>query len=237
MADMFIDFGWKATAGIIISNLLYWFYFRKELIHLNIKKQAMGIFSLYSTKRPTPRIPIWVTGVHMLFMAWIVFVSHYPAIFIASFLFFVGFHQATRAHQYAIRLARPMLIGLFLAGLIIHGGLQGWWVVNLLEDLSPLSVMGVAIALTGFNDNAAIAYLSTLVPNWGEAFKYAIFTGVIAGGGLTVIANAPNPAGYAILKKHFPQGIKPLNLLLWALLPTIILYVLFYLFGPLFNFS
>ena len=94
--------------------------------------------------------------------------------------------------------------------------------------------MGVAIAMTGFNDNAAISYLSTLIPNWGEAYKYAIFTGVVAGGGLTVIANAPNPAGYAILKKHFKDGIKPLNLLAAALIPTLILYAIFYLLGPLF---
>jgi Na+/H+ antiporter NhaD/arsenite permease-like protein len=94
--------------------------------------------------------------------------------------------------------------------------------------------MGVAMALTGFNDNAAISYLVTLIPNWGEVFKYAIFTGVIAGGGLTVIANAPNPAGYAILKKHFHEGIKPLPLLLGALIPTFLLYLIFYFFGPLF---
>jgi hypothetical protein len=94
--------------------------------------------------------------------------------------------------------------------------------------------MGVAILLTGFNDNAAIAYLATLVPDWGSAFKYAIFTGVIAGGGLTVIANAPNPAGYAILGRHFEGGIRPLKLLLMALGPTFILYLIFFFLGPLF---
>ena len=126
------------------------------------------------------------------------------------------------------------MVGLFLAGLIIHGGLQGWWVVSLLEGLSPLSVMGVAIALTGFNDNASISYLTTLIPEWGRVYQYAVFTGVVAGGGLTVIANAPNPAGFAILKRHFDKGIKPLNLLLAALLPTAILYAIYYFFGPLF---
>ena len=127
------------------------------------------------------------------------------------------------------------MIGIFLAGLIIHGGLQGWWVVAILEEVSPLSVMGIALALTGFNDNTAISYLATLIPNSSEAFRYAIFTGVIAGGGLTVIANAPNPAGYAILKKHFTEGIKPINLFLAALIPTLILYAIFYFFGPLFR--
>lgn len=231
---MFFDFGWKAMVGIVIANAIYWSYFRKELRHLNLKKRATKVYEDYSSKDKDTPVPIWITCVHILFMVWIVASSHYPAIFIALFLFFIGFHQATRPHQHSIQIGRALMIGLFLSGLVIHGGLQGWWVVSILEGLNPLSVMGVAIAMTGFNDNAAISYLTTLIPNWGEAFKYAVFTGVVAGGGLTVIANAPNPAGYAILKKHFGGGIKPLNLLAAALLPTLILYVIFYLFGPLF---
>lgn len=234
ISDMFIIFGWKAALGILISNLVYWFYFRKELYHLNLKCKARNIYSTYSSKNGPEPIPIWVTSVHILFMILIVSVSHYPAIFIASFLFFIGFHQATRSHQHPIRIARPMMVGLFLAGLIIHGGLQGWWVVAILQDLSPLAVMGVSMALTGFNDNTAISYLSTLIPDWGRIYQYAVFTGVVAGGGLTVIANAPNPAGFAILRKHFKQGIKPLNLLMGALVPTLILYAIYYFFGPLF---
>lgn len=233
MQDMFFQFGWKAIIGILISNLIYWAYFRKELVQLSTKRTVGVDYNSNSHGCGEP-VPLWVTFVHILFMIWIVATSHYPAIFIALFLFFIGFHQATRAHQHSMRIARPLLVGLFLAGLVIHGGLQGWWVVSILEDLNPLSVMGVAIAMTGFNDNAAISYLSTLIPNWGEAYKYAIFTGVVAGGGLTVIANAPNPAGYAILKKHFKDGIKPLNLLAAALIPTLILYAIFYLLGPLF---
>lgn len=231
--DMVTDFGWKAALGIFLSNLIYWVYFRKELHELNVRRKAHHV--LLSTQRTEASIPLWITFVHVLFMIWIVLVAHYPAIFIASFLFFLGFHQATRAHQFSIQMTRPLLVGLFLAGLVIHGGLQGWWVVDLLKGLSPLGVMGVAIALTGFNDNTAISYLTTLVPNWGDIYEYAVFTGVIAGGGLTVIANAPNPAGYSILKKHFDGGIRPLNLLLGALLPTFILYLIFYFFGPLFH--
>ncbi|HSX27112.1 MAG TPA: putative Na+/H+ antiporter [Chlamydiales bacterium] len=231
--DMLSTFGWKAALGIFISNAIYWTYFRNELRELNIRRKAHRV--LLATQKPDRPVPTWVTLVHMLFMAWIVVVSHYPAIFIASFLFFIGFHQATRAHQSSIQMARPLLVGLFLAGLVIHGGLQGWWVVDILTGLSPIAVMGVAMALTGFNDNTAISYLSTLVPNWGEIYEYAVFTGVIAGGGLTVIANAPNPAGYAILKKHFESGIQPLKLFLAAFLPTIILYLVFYFFGPLFK--
>ena len=226
--DMFSDFGWKAALGIAISNFLYWLYFKKELSEMNKKRREAP-----EELEENP-IPHWITVVHMLFIAWIVVISHYPAVFIASYLFFIGFHQATRAHQYPIRTAHPMLVGLFLAGLVIHGGLQGWWVVNILYGLSPLSVMGMAMSLTAFNDNTAISYLAALIPNWGELFEYAIFTGVIAGGGLTVIANAPNPAGYAILKHHFEGGIRPVKLFLAALIPTLILYSAFYFLGPLF---
>jgi len=233
ISDMFFDFGWKAALGIFLSNLTYWLYFRKELTLMDVKRKAIGIWETYTASEEPP-IPPWIITVHVLVMGWIVAISHYPAICIASFLFFIGFHQATKMHQHPIRLSRPLLTGLFLAGLLIHGGLQGWWVVSLLEGLSPLSVMGVAIALTGFNDNAGISYLSTLVPSWGDTYKYAVFTGVVAGGGLTVIANAPNPAGYAILKKHFEKGIQPLKLFVAALIPTIILYAIFYFFGPLF---
>ncbi len=232
--DMFTIFGWKAILGIILSNLAYWFWFRKEFQLLEEKRRRLAASQfLHPLKEKETPIPVWITLVHCLFIFWIVVVSHYTAIFVASFLFFVGFHQATRTHQYPIRLIRPMLVGLFLAGLIIHGGLQGWWVVDILDGLSPLSVMGVAMLMTGFNDNTAISYLTTLVPNWGDAFKYAVFTGVVAGGGLTVIANAPNPAGYTILQRHFEGGIKPLRLFLMALGPTWLLYLIFYLFGPL----
>jgi hypothetical protein len=232
-ADMFLWFGWKATLGIMISNFTYLMIFKKELSTLDARKRTTTISQvLYAPKAERPT-PLWITLIHIGFLAWIVIVAHFPAIFLASFLIFLGFHQATRDHQYPIRLVRPMLVGLFLAGLVVHGGVQGWWVVKIFQDLPPVSIMGVSMLLTGFNDNAAISYLATLIPGWTDVHKYAIFTGVIAGGGLTVIANAPNPAGYAILSRHFEGGINPFDLLKMALIPTLILYAIFYFFGPL----
>ena len=234
--DMFIHFGWKAVLGIIVSNFLYWIYFRKEFSILNQRHRLSGKLFTESSTESTVPVPLWITIVHILFIVWIVASSHYPAIFIASFILFLGFYHATREHQYTMHLIRPMMVGLFLAGLVVHGGLQGWWVIRILEGLSPLGVMGMAMSLTAFNDNAAISYLATLVPNWTDAYQYAIFTGVIAGGGLTVIGNAPNPAGYVILSKYFDKGINPVKLFLAAAIPTMILYLIFYLFGPLVNF-
>ncbi len=232
---MLVNFGWKAVLGILISNATYWVYFRKELAELGHTKAVLSQVQTPNPEEPDTPVPFWITTIHVLVIVWIVFISHYPAVFIGSFLFFLGFHQATRHHQYAIRLSRPLLVGLFLAGLVIHGSLQGWWVVPLLHSLTPLGVLGVSILLTGFTDNTGISYLATLVPYWGPAYKYAVFTGVVAGGGLTVIANAPNPAGYVLLGKHFPDGISPLKLFLAAALPTFILYLIYFMTGPFFT--
>ena len=84
-----------------------------------------------------------------------------------------------------------------------------------------------ATALTAVNDNAAITYLATLVPGFTEELKYAVVAGAVTGGGLTVIANAPNPAGQSILQRFFPNGVSPLNLLVAALAPTAIMALAF----------
>ncbi|HLB53191.1 MAG TPA: putative Na+/H+ antiporter, partial [Chlamydiales bacterium] len=174
LPHMFLQFGWKAILGIFISNLLYLFLFRREFRQLNERKKELQLFrSLHPLKEEEAAIPRWIAFVHLLFIACIVMVSHYPAIFIALFFFFIAFHQTTRGHQSAIRLTRPSLVGLFLAGLIIHVGLQGWWVAKILNSLTPKGVLLAAILMTGFNDNAAISYLGTLVPGWHEAYRYA----------------------------------------------------------------
>jgi hypothetical protein len=229
---VFSTFGWKAALGIVLANSLYLLVFRREFARLNQRSLLMRKVhpEMEGTGKPVPR---WITTTHLFFIAVIVMSSHYPAIFIAAFLFFIGFHQSTRNYQYSLKLARPLLVGLFLAGLVIHGGLQGWWVVDILTGRTPLEVLGLSLSLTAFNDNAAISYLATLIPQWGEPFKYALFTGVIAGGGLTVIANAPNPAGYVILSKHFEGGLSPLKLFLSALAPTSIMYAMFALLSGL----
>lgn len=228
---VFTVFGWKSILGILANNILFWWIFRKEFLSMTEKRHI-------AKKKELPAdqelVPFWICATHLFFIGAVVWSACYPPIFLAFYLLFIGFHFATRSHQYPVRLIRPMLVGLFLAGLIIHGSLQGWWVVRVLEGLTPLAVMGAAMLLTGFNDNAAISFLATLLPNGGHLFQYAVFTGVIAGGGLTVIANAPNPAGYSILSPHFPEGIRPLKLFLAALLPTLILYGIYYLLGPIF---
>ena len=144
-------------------------------------------------------------------MAWTVVNSHYPALFIGGFLFFLGFVKATSAYQAEVPLKSPLLVGFFLAGLVIHGGLQGWWIAPVLASLSETPLFFGAALLTAFNDNALITYLATLVPNMSESAKMAVVEGAVTGGGLTVIANAPNPAGQAILGRFFGGAIAPLS--------------------------
>ena len=56
--------------------------------------------------------------------------------------------------------------------------------------------------------------------------------GAICGGDLTVIANAPNPAGQSLLQKYFPGGgIAPGGLFLAALFPTLVMLFCFALPG------
>jgi len=175
-------------------------------------------------------VPAWMVVIHILFMAWTIVNAHHPAIFVSGLLFFIGFAQVTAPYQNQLDLKSPMLVGFFLGGLVIHGGLQGWWIAPVLGSLSEIPLMISATVLTAFNDNAAITFLSTLVPGFTDSLKYSVVAGAVAGGGLTVIANAPNPAGQAILKKHFDNGVAPVKLLLSALIPTIIMIGCFLIF-------
>jgi len=128
-----------------------------------------------------------------------------------------------KLNQHAIALRPPLLVGFFLAALVIHGGCQQWWIGPVLGSLSKWPLMLGATILTAFNDNAAITYLASLVPGFSDALKYVVMAGAVTGGGLTVIANSPNPAGQSILASRFGEtGISPLYLFLGALVPTLI---------------
>ena len=222
---MALNFGWKAFLGIIISNTLYYIVFKKEFSQLAISTNVgeyVEYVKIDIENREIP-IPVWITVVHILFMGWTVFTAHYPPLFVGGFLFFLGFAFATKKYQSHINLKPPMLVGFFLAGLVTHGGLQAWWIAPVLGSLGDVPLMLSAILLTAFNDNAAITYLSTLVPDFSISAKYAVVAGAVTGGGLTVIANAPNPAGQSILSKYFPGGVNPAKLAIGAIVPTIIM--------------
>jgi len=227
---MINHFGWRAATAIVVSTLGYALLFRREFAGLatrlsppDIERPAEDAVVGYSLLP----VPWWVTVAHLAFMAWSVATLHYPALVIGGFMFFLGFAKATSAYQSAVDIKTPLLVGLFLAGLVVHGGLQAWWIAPVLASLSEEPMFWSATVLTAFNDNALITYLSTLVPNLSDGLKAAVVEGAVTGGGLTVIANAPNPAGQALLGRYFDGAISPRSLLLAAAIPTLIAAAMF----------
>jgi hypothetical protein len=229
---MMTHIGWRAAIAIAVSTAAYFVLFRRELRALSRlppvadverpDEDADGI-----TAPPLLPVPGWVTLVHVLFITWTVVNSHYPALFLGGFLFFLGFTRATSAYQSRIELRAPLLVGFFLGGLVIHGGLQSWWIAPVLASLSEHKLYLGATILTAFNDNALITYLATLVPSLDDRLKLAVVEGAVTGGGLTVIANAPNPAGQALLARFFDGAVAPLALAAGALRPTLITIAIF----------
>lgn len=217
---MLSNFGWKAVIAIIVSNCLVYCFFRREL-------RALPVVD--SSTPSGEKVPLPVILAHLFFLAWTVFNAHSPNFMMLGFLFFMAFVEATHHHQFEFSLRGPLLVGFFLVGLVIHGGVQGWWIEPLLVRLDTIALFIGAGLLSAFNDNAAITYLATLVPSFSEGLKYAVVAGAVTGGGLTIIANAPNPAGNSILSRYFEGGISPAGLFFGALLPTIIASLAFLL--------
>jgi hypothetical protein len=225
---MLVHFGWRAVIAVVLATGVTYFWFRTQF-------QALASPDLFEDlpDETTPPvagqlpIPLWVTLTYAAFMAWSVLNAHYPALLVGGFLFFLGFDRATAVYSTLTDFKTPLLVGFFLAGLVIHGGWQGWWIAPVLSRLDQLPLFLGATLLTSFNDNALITFLATLVPNLDEPLKLAVVQGAVVGGGLTVIANAPNPAGQALLNEHFDHAIHPLKLFLGALGPTIIAALVF----------
>lgn len=210
---MMATFGWKAALAVVINALGATLLFRKELSQL----------SATTTKTANEPVPFALVLTHLLFLTGIVVFAHHPAIFLGLFLFFLGVAQAYQYHQDRLILREGLLVAFFLAGLVVLGGQQQWWLQPVLMSMSSDQVFLGATILTAVTDNAALTYLGSLVEGLSDSFKYALVTGAVTGGGLTIIANAPNPAGIAILRSNFEdESVHPLGLLLAALLPTII---------------
>jgi hypothetical protein len=229
MAFMATNFGWRAVLAIALSTSLYFIVFRRELRGMAAQTDVADVEAPDDEARDHRLLPVppWIVAVHLAFMGWTVYNAHYPALFLGGFLFFLGFARATAAYQSDVELRTPLLVGFFLAGLVIHGGLQGWWIAPVLARLPENPLFFGATALTAMNDNALIAYLATLVPNLGAELQLAVVQGAVVGGGLTVIANAPNPAGQALLGRFFDGAISPLGLLAGAMLPTLVAAAVF----------
>ncbi len=207
---MLTHFGWKAALAVLVNALVSATVFRVELARLARRAAEQDTM-------PAP-----VLAIHLAFLAGIVAFAHHPPVFMGLFLFFMGFATAYPQYQERLILREGLLVAFFLAGLVVLGGQQQWWLEPLLRSMDADTVYFGATALTAITDNAALTYLGSLVDGLSEEFKRALVAGAVTGGGLTVIANAPNPAGFAILRGHFDdEAINPLGLLVAALPPTL----------------
>jgi hypothetical protein len=217
---MFSHFGWRSALAVVVNALGAAWCFRRELAAL----APVG-----ADHRPA-EMPTWVCALHLVFLAGVVAFAHHPPVFLGLFLFFMGFAAAYPAFQDRLILREGLLVAFFLAGLVVLGGQQQWWLEPLLRGMDSTTVYFGATALTAVTDNAALTYLGSLVDGLSDEFKYALVAGAVTGGGLTVIANAPNPAGFAILRGNFEDGaIHPLALFVAALPPTLTAVVAFQL--------
>lgn len=214
---MMSNFGWKSAIAVLINAGCAMLLFRQQLGHM--------------AARPTGEDePVsWpITAVHLLFLFGVVVFAHHPAVFMGLFLFFMGYVTAYSRQQERLILREGLLVAFFLAGLVVLGGQQQWWLQPVLMGMDSTTVFFGATALTAITDNAALTYLGSLVEGLSEEFKVALVAGAVTGGGLTVIANAPNPAGVSILRGKFEDNtINPLGLLIAALPPTIVAVLAF----------
>ncbi|WP_412480481.1 putative Na+/H+ antiporter [Azonexus sp. IMCC34839] len=212
-AFMFATFGWKAMLAVLINALILSVLFRAEL----------GRVGGAEGREERPPVPVSVAFIHLAFLVGVVVFAHHPAVFMGLFLFFLGYTEAYERYQDRLILREGLLVAFFLAGLVVLGGLQQWWLQRTLVGVEPTVLFFLATGLTAITDNAALTYLASLVQGVTPEFKYAIVAGAVTGGGLTVIANAPNPAGISILKSSFADGsVSPLGLLAAALPPTLV---------------
>ena len=221
---MVTEIGWRALLAVLINATVLTLIGRKFLSDL------ASHITLKTSSEDHQRIPLSVTLIHTAFLATAVIFHHHPVVFMGLFLFFLGYTAAYPHYQSRLLLREALLVAFFLGGLVVLGGLQAWWLQDLLAGLSPPLLFFIATGLTAITDNAAITYLGSLVEGTDAAFKYALVTGAVTGGGLTVIANAPNPAGYALLKDCFAEkSIGAPGLFLAALGPTLVAIAAFWL--------
>ncbi|MBX3618578.1 MAG: putative Na+/H+ antiporter [Rhizobacter sp.] len=210
---MLSHFGWKAAIAVLLNAAVVTLMFANTLVRAGLERPKVA----------PKRGPFSAMVVSALFLLGIVTFAHHPAVFMGLLLFFIGYSAAYPRHHDTLILREALLVAFFLAGLVVLGGQQQWWLQSLLTSMSPRAVYYGATALTAVTDNAALTYLASLVDGLSDEFKYSIVAGAVTGGGLTVIANAPNPAGYSILRGVFSEGaIRAGWLLVAAAGPTLV---------------
>lgn len=213
-AWMFSHIGYKAIIACFLNAGLASFILRKEIKPLPFKRSLV----LHS--------PSWLVLLHLTLLTAIILAAHHPLVLALLFVALLILVNQTKHHQSPLKLKESVLVGVFLAGIVVIGQPQQWWLTPVIASLSPLSLNLSATGLTAITDNAALTYLGSLVPSLSPEHQYALMSGAVTGGGLTIIANAPNPAGAQITKASFPGGdIHPARLFSAAVIPTLIAWI------------
>ncbi len=226
-AFMISNLGWRAILSILLNATMLTFIIRSSLMK---KKPQVNIYPSIRAEyqKKSFQMPPFIVIVHLLFLIGVISSSKYPPIFMGLLILFVGFSEAYKQYQSPLIIKESLMVSFFLSGLIILGGMQKWWLQRFLEQLEPTFLFWGVTFLTSIIDNAALTYLGSLVDGTNEAWRYMLVAGAVTGGGLTIIANAPNPAGFSILKSHFPdKSISALRLFICSLFPTLIAAVIF----------
>lgn len=210
-AFMAATFGWKSALAVFINATVITWLLRRHLQPPDAPADG----------RSSGPVPPLVMLIHLAFLGAVVVFAHHPVVFMGVFLFFLGYTQAYAQHQSPLILKEGLLVGFFLAGLVVLGGMQQWWLQPIVSSLEPTALFFGALGLTAVTDNAALTYLGSLIEGISDESKYMLVAGAVAGGGLTVVANAPNPAGVALLREGFNDGSIGIGgLFAGALLPT-----------------
>lgn len=220
LSYMFFHFGWKAMISMALTTLLFLVLNKKEIQELKLE-----------SSNKTSDIPYWLISLHLFFLVLVIVNMHEPLLFAGLFLLFLGIVKVTKEYQNKLSLEPALLVGFFLAGLVVLGTQQGWWLTPVLASLSNITLFTSAIGLTAVIDNAALTLMGAQVPNLSDVSKYLLVAGSLIGGGLTIIANAPNPIGFSLLSKKFSdEGFSSLNLLKYCVIPTLMTACIFWIF-------
>jgi hypothetical protein len=224
LSFMLLTFGWKSVLVVFFNT-----YVLTQIFNDEIKSVKVNLTKIASTP-----IPFYVIAIHLAFLIATVYFSHHAAIFFGVFLLFLAYVLIHKEHQNKLIIKEGLLVASFLAGIVVLGQGQVWWLTKVVGDFGVDATFYSTALLTPFVDNAALTYLGSLLPDVHYDYQYALVAGAMAAGGLTVIANAPNPAGYSILSKYFKkEAFNPLVFFGYAVAPTIFAMFIFRVFASI----
>ena len=179
--------------------------FRAQLFHFMGEVEA--VFGIWL-------IPLGIAIV--LMKGWPTLVSYITSLSPAEPVFVVVI-MAMASSRPVLRFAEILVARVAALG---RSTTAAWW----------LSILTIGPLLGSFITEPAVMTICALLAGFSPSLQRAVVAGAVSGGGLTVIANAPNPAGQSILTPVFGKdGIAPGGLLAAALLPTIIMAAMFML--------